>query len=486
MLLDHRDVNVIVFTLLAIALVFGVVRSNLHMTFFGVVRNPQEVLATLNASHDEVSSSSSAAAAAAPAGRSSSSSSVFDNNFIEPRLSRTDSQAFNISSCRREPVVAPLKNNPSEGLHHHHHHHHHVFQYMSATYNNMTDDELLWMATRISVRSRGAPPKQHTPGRIAFMFLTRGPLPFARLWERYFFGHERLYSVYVHADPSYVPDDVPLSSPFYGRFIRSEEVRWARISMYNAERRLLGNALLDYSNEWFVLLSEACIPLDNFRNTYEYITSSRLNFVQSNVEEDDSSAAALVVKEGSSGGRGGGGGGSGSRLSREQEQEMGPEITRQNFRKGSQWFQINRELAMLLAADTKLYDKFALAFCNPSPRACYMDEHYLPTVAALWLPEKLAYRTLTYFHFRGHAAHPDHWDKTRVNKSLIQRLRGGGDGHNYTTSIDINGLQPSQNKSSSVCYFFARKFDADALEPLLDIATEVMGIQALDDKLTKP
>ncbi len=141
---------------------------------------------------------------------------------------------------------------------------------------------------------------------------------------------------------------------------------------------------------------------------------------------------------------------------------------------------------MLLAADTKLYDKFALSFCNPSPRACYMDEHYLPTVAALWLPEKLAYRTLTYFHFRGHAAHPDHWDKTRVNKSLIQRLRGGGDGHNYTTSIDINGLQPSQNKSSSVCYFFARKFDADALEPLLDIATEVMGIQALDDKLTKP
>jgi hypothetical protein len=478
MLLDHRDINMIVFTLLAIALVFGVVRSNLHMTFFGVVRNPQEVLATLNASHDEFSPS----AAAAPAGRNSSNSSVFDNNVIEPRSSRTDSQAFNISGCRREPVVAPLKNNSSEGLDHHHH----VFQYMSATYNNMTDDELLWMATRISVRSRGAPSKQHTPGRIAFMFLIRGPLPFARLWERYFFGHERLYSVYVHADPSYVPDNVPLSSPFYGRFIRSEEVRWARISMYNAERRLLGNALLDYSNEWFVLLSEACIPLDNFRNTYEYITSSRLNFVQSNLEEDDSSAAALVVKEGSSGrrgrrgGGGGGGGGGGSRLSREQEQKMGPEITRQNFRKGSQWFQINRELAMLLAADTKLYDKFALSFCNPSRRACYMDEHYLPTVAALWLPEKLAYRTLTYFHFRGHAAHPDHWDKTRVDKSLIQRLRRGGDGHNYTTPIDINGLQPSQNKSSSVCYFFARKFDADALEPLLDIATEVMGIQALD------
>ncbi|CAK9273659.1 unnamed protein product [Sphagnum jensenii] len=472
MLLDHRDITMIIFTLLATALVFGVVRSNLHMTLFGVVRNPQEVLATLNASHDEVSSS---AAAAAPAGRSSSSSSVFDNNVTEPRSSRTDSQAFNISGCPREPVVAPLKNNSSEGLDHHHH----VFQYMSATYNNMTDDELLWMATRISMRSRGAPPKQHTPGRIAFMFLIRGPLPFARLWERYFFGHERLYSVYVHAHPSYVPDDVPLSSPFYGRFIRREEVRWARISMYNAERRLLGNALLDYSNEWFVLLSEACIPLDNFRNTYEYITSSRLNFVQSNLEQDDSSAAALVVKEGSSGRRGGGGGG-GSRLSREQEQEMGPEITRQNFRKGSQWFQINRELAMLLAADTKLYDKFALSFCNPSPRACYMDEHYLPTVAALWLPEKLAYRTLTYFHFRGHAPHPDHWDKTRVNKNLIQRLRRGGDGRNYTTSIDINGLQPSQNKSSSVCYFFARKFDADALELLLDIATEVMGIQALD------
>jgi hypothetical protein len=210
MSLDHRDRNRIVFTLLAIALVFGVVRSNLHMTFFGVVRNPQEVLATLNAPHDEVSSPP---AAAAPAGRSSSSSLVFDNNATEPSSSRTDSQAFNISGCRREPVVAPLKNNASEGLDHHPHH---VFQYMSATYNNMTDDELLWMATRISVRSRGAPPKQHTPARIAFMFLIRGPLPFARLWERYFFGHERLYSVYVHANPSFVPDDVPLSSPFSG------------------------------------------------------------------------------------------------------------------------------------------------------------------------------------------------------------------------------------------------------------------------------
>ncbi|URD85919.1 Core-2/I-Branching enzyme [Musa troglodytarum] len=42
----------------------------------------------------------------------------------------------------------------------------------------------------------------------------------------------------------------------------------------------LANALLDLSNEHFVLLSPACIPLFNFNFTYKYLMSSKYSFVE--------------------------------------------------------------------------------------------------------------------------------------------------------------------------------------------------------------
>ena len=44
----------------------------------------------------------------------------------------------------------------------------------------------------------------------------------------------------------------------------SQVAEWGMMSMCDTERRLLANALLDISNEWFILLSESCIPLQNF------------------------------------------------------------------------------------------------------------------------------------------------------------------------------------------------------------------------------
>ncbi|KAL3695375.1 hypothetical protein R1sor_009451 [Riccia sorocarpa] len=128
--------------------------------------------------------------------------------------------------------------------------------------HGMPDEELLWRAS-IGPHRPGLPIKR-TP-KIAFMFLTKGPLPFAKLWERYFKGHTDLLSIYVHAPPGYRLD-VPYSSPFYGRQIPSQEARWGEMSIIDAERRLLANALLDFSNERFVLVSESCIPVRNFTN----------------------------------------------------------------------------------------------------------------------------------------------------------------------------------------------------------------------------
>lgn len=84
--------------------------------------------------------------------------------------------------------------------------------------HDMDDRELLWKASMVP-RIQEAPYKMAP--KVAFMFLTRGPLAMAPLWEKFFKGHEGLYSIYVHTDPSF-DEPVTEDSVFYGRRIPSK------------------------------------------------------------------------------------------------------------------------------------------------------------------------------------------------------------------------------------------------------------------------
>lgn len=84
--------------------------------------------------------------------------------------------------------------------------------------HDMTDEELLWRASMVPKTCSF--PYKRVP-KLAFMFLTRGPLPFVPLWEKFFHGHDGLYSIYVHADPSY-NESFPVGSVFHGRRIPSK------------------------------------------------------------------------------------------------------------------------------------------------------------------------------------------------------------------------------------------------------------------------
>lgn len=86
--------------------------------------------------------------------------------------------------------------------------------------HGMSDEELLWEASLIH-RRQAIPPHRRKPPKVAFMFLTRGPLPLAPLWEYFFATYDELYSIYVHADPSYIPTTSP-SSVFHLRNIPSQ------------------------------------------------------------------------------------------------------------------------------------------------------------------------------------------------------------------------------------------------------------------------
>lgn len=151
-----------------------------------------------------------------------------------------------------------------------------------------------------------------------------------------------------------------------------------------------------------------------------------------------------------------------TRLNRGKHWEMAPEVVVDNFRKGSQWFQINRELALVVAEDATYYKKFVDSFCQPHP-VCYIDEHYLPTLFFTVRPEAIASRTLTYFEFKDNSPHPKKWDETNTNTEVIKMLR-----EDHTCSY--------KGQSTTRCYFFARKFDPNALPNLLELAHDIMGI----------
>ncbi|XP_076929686.1 uncharacterized protein LOC143594197 [Bidens hawaiensis] len=144
--------------------------------------------------------------------------------------------------------------------------------------HDMTDEELIWRASMVAkVREY---PFERTP-KVAFMFLVRGPVVLAPLWEGFFKGYNGLFTIYVHGSNRSLNVTEPEGSVFHGRRVPSKGVEWGKVNMIEAERRLLANALLDYLNQRFVLLSEACIPLFNFSTVYSYLINSKYNFVES-------------------------------------------------------------------------------------------------------------------------------------------------------------------------------------------------------------
>ncbi|PON34914.1 Glycosyl transferase [Parasponia andersonii] len=292
--------------------------------------------------------------------------------------------------------------------------------------HNMEDEELFSRASLVPKTVREFP-NRPLP-KVAFMFLTKGPIPLSPLWEIFFKGHEELYNIYVHRHPSFI-DSTPDNSVFNGRSIPSQLVEWGTSTMMDAERRLLGNALLDSSNERFILLSESCIPLFNFTTIYSYLINSHKSFTGS---FDDPSKV----------GRG------------RYNPKMSPTISLSDWRKGSQWFEVNRKLALEIISDTKYYPVFR-EHCN---MPCYIDEHYIPTLINILRPEENSNRSVTWVDWSRAGPHPGRFVRNDVSAEFLNRIRSG------TSNCTYNG------NTTTLCFLFARKFVPNTLQPLLQFA----------------
>ncbi|EEC73057.1 hypothetical protein OsI_07014 [Oryza sativa Indica Group] len=300
---------------------------------------------------------------------------------------------------------------------------------------DISDEELMKLAA-------AAPREVRTGGgggprpKVAFLFLTRWDLPMAPLWEKFFEGHRGLYSVYVHTDPAFNGSDPGEASVFYRRTIPSKEVKWGEISMVEAERRLLAHALLDQANARFILLSESHVPLFDFPTVYSYLINSTTKIY---LESYDLPGVT---------GRG------------RYKRSMSPVVTASQWRKGSQWFEVDRGLA----ADVITDDVYFPVFARHCSRNCYADEHYLPTFLGIRHPSRVTNRSVTWVDWSHGGPHPARFTRMEVTPDFLRWLRAGAG-----TTCDYNGA------TTTVCFLFARKFLPNSLTRFLRFAPKVMG-----------
>ncbi|KAK9074719.1 hypothetical protein SSX86_003037 [Deinandra increscens subsp. villosa] len=346
----------------------------------------------------------------------------------QPPLSLPPSDTIFSSQSQPAPAPAPAPLSESMNAMMHNMSDENLVNGQIPMMHNMSDENLVKSVMDVSTVS-----VMNATYKVAFMFLTPGPLPLSPLWELFFKGYKDLFSIYIHPHPSY-NDTIPQDSVFYGTRITSQPVYWGDISMVDAERRLLANALLDPSNQRFVLLSDSCIPLFNFTTTYNYLVNSNLSYINSFDDKRKS-------------GRG------------RYNPQMSPNITIQDWRKGSQWFEVNRDLALEIVNEQKYYLLFK-EHCHPP---CYNDEHYLPTMVNILYGRLNSNRSITHVDWSIVGPHPRKFVASDISEELLNSIRFGSSGCVYNEN------------TTPMCVLYARKFAPNTLKPLLTFAPLLYG-----------
>ncbi|XP_068652743.1 glycosyltransferase BC10-like [Aristolochia californica] len=296
-------------------------------------------------------------------------------------------------------------------------------------------------------RAARSNPNPILPPKVAFMFLTTVPLPFAPLWERFFArgNHTRLFNIYIHADPSR-PYPLPFDGAFTGRVIPSSKpTRRAHHSLVAAARRLIAHALLDDpANSMFVLLSPSCIPLRSFPFVYRTLTNgSGKSFIEILAGEPG-------IEE---------------RYNARGEGSMVPAVPFESFRVGSQFFALARRHARVVVNDTALWSRFRRP-CRDS-ESCYPEEHYFSTLLSMRDPLGCVPATLTHVDWTGSVGgHPRTYWPEEVGEEMIRDLRSARPRYGQDL-VWGEGMNKRWDP-----FLFARKFAPECLEPLMRIADE--------------
>ncbi|CAI7782536.1 unnamed protein product [Closterium sp. NIES-53] len=281
--------------------------------------------------------------------------------------------------------------------------------------------------------------------KIAFLFLTRGPLPFQPLWEEFFRGNMDRASIYVHAATEGwdVNAHVGKGSVFWGTQIPGLRIVRGMPSMIQATRRLLAAGLENPVNQRFVLLSEACVSIRSFDFIYEYLFTGDRSFL-----------AVLPALRW-------------WRFPRYFWIFMPRQIIHPwQTRKGSQWFVLTRPHAALVVEDMKYYVTFGRG------RGEYPDEGYIQTV--VWGYDRRGIEPHSVMHVdwpHYKAEHPLMYSGSSVTAALIERMQR----RHFAVSENVGLLDVAFPGPCRVagerapCFLFARKFAPSSVSALMSL-----------------
>ncbi|KAK6127684.1 hypothetical protein DH2020_038600 [Rehmannia glutinosa] len=149
------------------------------------------------------------------------------------------------------------------------------------------------------------------------MFLAKRDLPMAPLWEMFFRGHEGLFSIYVHSQPSY-NGTVPPDSVFHGR----------RIPSQNGANSVWSKPNVVFSQRITRRLKPKIRPI--IRGLYSPLQLQHHLRLPNQIHNLIRRVLRLIRPSGP----------------RRYDNHMRPYVTLEDWRKGAQWFEMDRELAL--------------------------------------------------------------------------------------------------------------------------------------------
>ena len=113
--------------------------------------------------------------------------------------------------------------------------------------------------------------------KIALCFLTYGNLSKTNLWETFI---NSKYNIYIHNKENF-------SGVFEKYCIKDKvDTKWGDISLVKATLNLFKEAFIDKENEYFILLSDKCIPLYDSDEIYDRVRKINNNIILKNISKD--------------------------------------------------------------------------------------------------------------------------------------------------------------------------------------------------------
>jgi hypothetical protein len=233
--------------------------------------------------------------------------------------------------------------------------------------------------------------------KLAVLFLTRDSLHQGKPWFSFLKSGGDFCSVYGHAKHPLQIRQQFLKNAQIKRQIKTE---WGTISLVKATLCLLREAFQDDKNEYFLLASESCMPIYDFKETYDYIKKINKSFIYNyNYKSDPTEAYKRwrrfryynffwsIVKR------------------------KNLNIPENCFKKQSQWMLLRRDHVKLL-----LNNIHALEFSFvPAP-----DEHYFINVLNHYCPifkeENVNYPLTLVDWVGGNGGHPNTFKSININE----------------------------------------------------------------------